>query len=492
MKKIIFIFMIAGTFIIHFSCTDFLKEAPKSFVAPGQFYRTDVELNAGAIGVYHDITKLFGGQPSLDGLQWDLNYFLHYGTDIARPTGGREAQYAFHIYTLSVATEGSIPDLWRIFYRGIANANNLIEGASNATDASGNMKSQITAEGMFYRAFYYYYLTVFWGNVPFIDKFDTNYATSGLSQTAVGDIRKRMISDLENSCNNLPNESADNYKGRPTRWAAKMLLCKYYLWEKEWTKTSQLCEEIIIESPHALLDDYADLWGEEHEYNRESIWELDFVQHTFIQHRTTQMCPRGMDESTTDPALGSAFTGYGLLTATQEFFTTLDLNDKRRIWYRWLDEDPRVDFKFNYVAKFLDKPERMIRGNSGVNVLVYRLADTYLMQAEAENELNNGPTPKAYERINVIRNRAGLSALNGRNKTEFFLDIMDERKWELAFEYHRKPDLCRWNKLVEVVQAMMTSNPDGAQYVQPHHQLLPIPSKEIVKNDNLKQNPGYD
>ncbi|MDR3245445.1 MAG: RagB/SusD family nutrient uptake outer membrane protein [Prevotellaceae bacterium] len=491
MKNISYILVLVYSLVVV-SCTDFLDEKPQSFVAPNQFYQSDVEANAGAIGCYHNLTKLFGGTPTLDGMQWDLNYFLHYGTDIARPTGGRESQYSFHIYNLSVATEGSIPDLWRIFYRGVADANNLIERVSNSTQTTADIKKQIVAEGKFYRAFYYYYLTILWGDVPFIDQSDPNYAISGLPRTSAGEIRKKIILDLEESANDLPDRSADNYKGRPTRWAAKMLLSKFYLWEKEWSKVVSVCEEIIAASPHKLLADYVDLWGEEHEYNEEFIWELDFVQHIFIQQRTTQMCPRGVDETSSDPALTSAFTGYGLLTATPEFIASFDPADKRRIWYKWLDGDPRVDFIFNYVAKFLDKPDKMIRSNSGVNVPVYRVSDAYLMQAEAENEQNNGPTSKAYERINTIRNRAGLPDLTHRSKDEFFMDIMNERKWELAFEYHRKPDLCRWNKLVDVVQTMTTSNPDGAKYIQAHHQLFPIPSKELMKNKNLTQNAGYN
>jgi hypothetical protein len=487
MKTIVYLFIFLFSFGIT-SCSDFLNENPKSFVSPDQFYQTDVEANAGATGCYRNITQLFGTTALLT---WDLNYFLHYGTDIARPTGGREAQYAFHIYTLSVATEGTIPELWRVLYRGVADANNLIKKIATSTKTTENSRKQIVAEGKFYRALYYYYLTTFWGDVPFIDKFDTNYAISGLPQTSASEIRKRIILDLEDSVNDLPDKSADNYKGRPTRWAAKMLLCKFCLWEKEWSKVSNICEEIITVSPHRLLENYDNLWGEEHEYNQESIWELDFVQHIFSQNRTTQMCPRGVDEQSSDPELQSAFTGYGLITATDEFIDSFDRNDKRRRWYKWLENDPRVDFKFNYVAKFLDKPEKMIRGNSGVNILIYRLADAYLIQAEAENELNNGPTPKAYERINTIRNRAGLPPLENRSKDDFFNDIMNERKWELAFEYHRKPDLCRWNKLVEVVQTMHVTNPEGAKYVQPHHQLFPIPSKEIMKNGNLIQNLGY-
>lgn len=484
MKKIWFLLLALGLS----ACEDFLTEEPKSTISPEAFYSTDTEAEAGAIGVYHHLISLFGGG---SGVQWDMNYWCHYGTDIARPTAGREAQYSFHVYTLSVATEGCAPDLWRVLYRGIANSCNLIDRVSASSGVSEVTKKRIVAEAKLYRASFYYYLTSFWGDVPFIDKFDTNYAISGLSRTNVSDIRKAMITDLEENVDFLPNESADGYKGRPTKWAGKVMLCKFYAWEKEWKKMSDLCEDIIQNSPHKLLAEYADMWGLEHEYNSEFIWEFDYVQSVFNQNRTTQMFPRGADEKTKDPILKRAFTGFGLLTATNELVNSFEPGDKRRIWYKWLEGDPRVNFKYNYVAKFLDKPENAVRGESGINIPYFRLADVYLMQAEAENELNNGPTDKAYSRINAIRTRAGLEPLANRSKEEFFYNIMNERKWELAFEYNRRIDLCRWNKLVEVVKTMSATNPTGAELVDAHHQLLPIPSKEIDKNPNLTQNPGY-
>ena len=199
MKNLIYITtMLLLSSSIFVSCEDFLKEEPKSTISPEQFYKSDAEANAGAIGCYSDLIKNFGGGSAY---QWDMNYRLHYGTDIARPTGGREAQYSFHIYTLSVATEGSAPDMWRTFYRGIADACNLIDQVSEASGVSEGVRNQIVAEGKMYRAFYYYYLITQWGDVPFIDKYDIANAISGLPRTAVTEIRKKMILDLEEAAN---------------------------------------------------------------------------------------------------------------------------------------------------------------------------------------------------------------------------------------------------------------------------------------------------
>lgn len=484
--KQIFIYLFAS--LVCVSCTDLLTENPKSFVAPEAYYKTDAEANGGAVGCYKGVAELY------KGINNDITFISLQGTDICRPTGGRDGDYPYNVYTMSATLESSFPSLWLNFYRGVADANNLIDQVSASKAISQAVKDQIVAEGKFYRAIYYYWLTGFWGDVPYFNKFDITYAVSGVKKTPVSTIRKSMIADLEACADQLPNTSTIGYRGRPTKWAAKVLLCKYYQWEHDWAKCSSLCQDIINQSPHKLVVDYANLWGLKNEYNLESIWELDYVATINLTARSTNCCPRAADEpGFVDPKdpLKSVFQGYGLLTATNEFVASFNSKDKRRIWYRWLDGDPRINIKFNYVAKFLDQPSELIRGNSGINFVAYRLADVYLMLAEAENEANNGPTALAYSSINKIRTRAGLGDLSGLNYDTFFDAIYNERKWELGFEDHRRLDLCRWHKLVDAVKSISNTNPIGAANVKSIHELFPIPSNEIQNNPNLLPNNGY-
>jgi len=194
--------------------------------------------------------------------------------------------------------------------------------------------------------------------------------------------------------------------------------------------------------------------------------------------------PRQVDEPTIP---GFNMTGYGLVTSSVEFLATFDPNDLREPWYDW-HGNGTINTHFHYVAKMMNWAAP--RGNSGSNAIVYRLADAYLMYAEAENELN-GPTTDAYDKINVIRRRANVSDLNGLSQDQFRQAIMDERKWELGFEFQRRWDLDRWGKLVEAVKSNAATNPAGAANVRPFHQLIPVPSREISLNPALTQNPGY-
>ncbi|MEM9834562.1 MAG: RagB/SusD family nutrient uptake outer membrane protein [Bacteroidota bacterium] len=134
------------------------------------------------------------------------------------------------------------------------------------------------------------------------------------------------------------------------------------------------------------------------------------------------------------------------------------------------------------------------RTNHGELYIVFRLADTYLMAAEAANELND---PVAFTYINAVRQRAyepdrpyiGLSQENFRQA------LRDERWWGLAEEGFRRYDLIRWGILVETVQNSEYPVFNGPDNISPVHIKAPIPQEEIILNPNLLEfdptNNGY-
>jgi hypothetical protein len=267
-----------------------------------------------------------------------------------------------------------------------------------------------------------------------------------------------------------------------------MLLCHVYLWQKDWANAAAVADEIIANDGgnNRLLPSYGDIWGESNEYNAEDIWEIDFTLNTHSQSFTDRYIPNQNYEVVV-PGYEGLFTGYALVTATPEFLATFDQNDLREKWYDWHGNDG-VTTLHHYVLKQIVWGEP--RGNHGLNSIVYRMADAYLMYAEAENELD-GPTVEAYKRINAIRERAGLGDLSGLTQDRFREAVRTERAHELSFEFQRRWDLNRWGTLVNAVKDAETSNPEGAKNVRPYHMLCPIPSQELSLNPALTQNDGY-
>ena len=109
------------------------------------------------------------------------------------------------------------------------------------------------------------------------------------------------------------------------------------------------------------------------------------------------------------------------------------------------------------------------------------------MYAEALNEISNGPDVAAYDAINQVRARAGISDLTPGLAYQVFKDsLLQERRWELVMEGHRWYDLVRFGKLQENV---LLAKPEAN--VMDHHILFPIPQKERYYNPALTQNDGY-
>jgi hypothetical protein len=126
---------------------------------------------------------------------------------------------------------------------------------------------------------------------------------------------------------------------------------------------------------------------------------------------------------------------------------------------------------------------------------VYRLADTYLMVAEAL--IRQGRPAEAVPYVNAVRLRAAIPGHEGEmtaDASDMTLDfILDERGRELFAEGHRWFDLVRFHELVELVKAR---NAPAAEFIQPFHVLRPIPQSQIDLTNNedgseFGQNPGY-
>lgn len=131
---------------------------------------------------------------------------------------------------------------------------------------------------------------------------------------------------------------------------------------------------------------------------------------------------------------------------------------------------------------------------STANIPIIRFADVLLIYAEAANMANGSPTQAAVDALNKVINRANGYVTNAghplattsMSKAAFDAAVIQERSWELFFEFDRWFDLIR-KKMLEQVNPLWSANFDPAG----HYYLFPIPVVDLTLNKNLEQNPGY-
>lgn len=505
MKKLKYMLLAALWTVVLGGCDDFLAEDPRQIVSPNNFFNSDAEVKSAINGLY----AIYKGN-SLHG-KIGLDRFYENGADVIGPNRAFGQVEPIQNYVLNegnigdISQGGGAPVTWQDLYRVIQTTNIIlanIEGNDNLSEAGA---AQYRGEALFMRSYSYYHLTNLWGNVPYFRENITIDEIRTLGRSNAEQIRNDILADLEIAQDLLPDTYAGAELGRASKWAAATLMVKIYLVQQNWQQARDKAVQIINNSPHRLLDDYAAVFGLNNEYNDEIIWSIDFERDINQDDWPDHFNPRIRDEpknSADRPALSAAlsdrsegFTGYGLAIPLPDFVNEFPQDDLRRpmnVVTSYLG----FELNFAYMPKMwsLDQVNSP-RGNHGVNKIIFRMADVYLMAAEAENELN-GPA-SAYQYINMVRERAyePNQPLEGLSQQEFREAVYDERRWELGGEGHRRMDLIRWGILQDVVQNTEYRIYNPAGNIQPYHVLLPIPVEELRLNPALLEsdisNNGY-
>ncbi|MEZ4988173.1 MAG: RagB/SusD family nutrient uptake outer membrane protein [Saprospiraceae bacterium] len=121
---------------------------------------------------------------------------------------------------------------------------------------------------------------------------------------------------------------------------------------------------------------------------------------------------------------------------------------------------------------------------------MFRLADAYLMYAEAVLRGGNGSMQNAVDYVNLVRNRAGAGSITEAELTLDFL--LDERAREMYWECHRRTDLVRFGQFTNgTYHWPLKGNSLAGTSVPAYRNIFPIPASDLGVNPNLSQNPNY-
>ncbi|WP_257669221.1 RagB/SusD family nutrient uptake outer membrane protein [Parapedobacter tibetensis] len=483
------------------SCEKFLEEEPRGFLSPDNFYENEQDLFTALVGVYDGLGD--NGQSFLARRLHYLTWFT--AGEAFSPSLAEQRLLSNYTFTND---HGDINRVWTSMYAGIVRANNVINrGAGVPMDES--RKQQYIGEARFLRALFYFYGVRLWGALPLITEEVASIDDVNVPRNPVHEIYQQIITDLEFCIQTVP---PTNQQGRTSLGAVKALLAKVYLTrassaaagDNDYQLCADLCKEVIDMPEHHLMPDYQQVFGPPNEFNPESLFEWQGDRNLSPLGELSPLgafsMPRGIklfEEQ--GPSDG------GGIVSTVDYFNLYQEEDYRREstfvtggvnfegeWLTW------QQFTNPYPApclKYIDRTATSRNGFEwGGNFIVLRLADVYLMRAEAMNEVG-GPSDEAYDMINEIRGRARNR--NGQpsafpedvadlNQDEFRDAVLHERAIELGFEGHRWFDLVRTSRLVETLKAIDPTLP-----VMDKHLLFPIPPDELILNPLLTQNPGW-
>jgi starch-binding outer membrane protein, SusD/RagB family len=358
------------------------------------------------------------------------------------------------------ASNGAILGIWQNAYTGINRANNVLDAIPSVGALSATQRTLARGEALFVRALHYSILARTFGDVPLVTTPSRGVGPEALvSRTPRADVYAAIQADLEEAATLLPTSRAH---GRGTRAAANALLARIYLEDGKYALARDRATAVIADPAYSLLPSFEALVGTEPRVSffatknsAESIFELQYsANHSNSQAFWFFTAP-----------LGGRW-GYAPSTALLNAF---EEGDERR------DVSIRVD---GAGRRYVNKYFRIANGDD--NVIVLRLAEMYLIRAEANARLGAAADVVRAD-IDVIRNRAGLADLptTVTSEADLLSAILHERRVELAFEGHRFWDLRRMGR----AQQVLGLTADRLVY--------PIPQAERDVNPNLEQNPGY-
>lgn len=363
-------------------------------------------------------------------------------------------------------------EFWSNFYSHIYQSNNLIENVQRSTGIKENDKRQLTGEALFLRAFCYFYLVNYFGDVPYITS--TDYASNSLVKrmSAKDTVYPAIINDLLQARDLLAPEYPTAQRVRVNKAAAAAMLARVYLYTGDWVNAEKYASE-VIGNPDYTIEGLTTAFRSA---SREAIWQfspnmpsLPYTNEAYLY------ILRGVPASSPGRSSISNF----LLNA-------FETGDQRRT--NWIGSITPAGGSTTYYYAWKYKTNTAT-GPQEFSI-VLRLAEQYLIRAEARAMQDKNDL--AADDVDVIRQRAGLGKLpDNLTRQECLNRIMQERRVELFVEWgHRWLDLKRTGLVNTVMPAVCqvkggTWDPDWALYPIPQVQLLNDPN---MTND---QNPGY-
>jgi len=529
--------LLAGSVLLY-SCTK-LDQNVYSVVPNQNFWSTPEQIAAGVAPAYASLTNI------PDGDYHDLAEIP--GDDMIVPARGSDWLAAGQWIELWqhkwTATTAQVQGAWSDIYAGIGKINFILSVVNNLSPAPANL-ANINAELKVLRAMYYYWAMDLYGNVPLVTSFETD--ASKVTNTPRKDVYAFIEKELKDNISLVSSDVSKATYGRVTKYAGFCTLAKLYLNAQVYTGTAHwqdainACDSVILSGKYSLQSNYFDNFAVSNDNSVENIFVVPFDRN-YIGNNNFQMETMHYNNDQNYGIPGGGWNGY---CTNAEFYSNFDTssvyvvkgnntyrtyNDARAgqfiigqqyaeaatyppntnvlsystdanlkikdaqtgmdlSFYPDFDLISSPDAKFRLAGLRSVKyfPERGVATSQSNDMVIYRLADVYLMRAEAAVRAGTASgTDLGY--VNAIRERAySGDASHDWTMGDLTLDnLYKERGRELAWENFRRQDAIRFGTFGLARKPQKDADADD------HWQIFPIPADQHTANPGLVQNPGY-
>jgi starch-binding outer membrane protein, SusD/RagB family len=480
---------------------DFITIQPKGQFLTQNYYTNREQAYSGLVAAYDVMRKNAGGFENMITM-------MNAGSDDNYAGGGGATDGAgiqsFSNYTINPNT---IPgSFWNDHYQGIFRANILLQKLPNTTMDAGE-KARFVAEAKALRGTYYFNLVRMFKNIPLLLEPLGASEIYNVTQAAPSAVYTQIEKDLNEAIPNLPSSVVlATEAGRFTKVAAQAMLGKVYLYDNKKTEAAAMLAQVNGPTPgqpnqygNMLLPKFSDLWVFTNKFNKESILE---ACHTNQSNADWGFWGSSADEGNTaaqmvgprsyqkvGPNAPDIYpSGWSFNVWTQDFYDLIK-NDPRFSSSvldvkalaaageaRYIEGYQNTGY---FLRKFIPMRSDIRTGGGAVelnfqqNDYIIRLADTYLLEAEALG----GTGARAQALLDAVRARVALPSVPVSMDA-----IKTERRLELAGEGHRFFDLVRWGDAATKLA--------NRGFKAGKNEIFPIPANELL-GTKLVQNPGY-
>lgn len=487
MKKITAILSMSACLLAFTSCEDWLNMPSESKADSSTVFESLDRAEMAVVGAYNSLNTQ------------ELGYQLLMGTDECVST---ESNSKYNVSNYDYTnTSSMLNSTYTSMYKAIEYANVCIKNlpAMSVSEGEQTKLNGLLGEAFAIRAYAYWCIVRFYGDVPYTDVLTSDLTTYSSSRVSRDIIYDNCVADLQRAVELLPwyDEGYLKTPERISKNAAYGILARVALYaagyslrwdlntvpyDKATVKIAQrddterirelyqiaadACKAVIVHGKNGLLDDYDQIFRDlgNQTYNEETIFEFGSYGPNGTNVRTGYT--NGIPTSGQDNSTGGMGKGGGAMIAMPTFYFEFDKDDQRRdvsiCNYGLKLSSNGNEYQMNTFAgmgvgkyRINWKSEKGTKDDRrDINWPLLRYADVLLMYAEALNELNNGATVEAVNAVKQVRMRAFR---NDEDKIgtiptsyeDFRNYIIKERKLELSNEGLRKSDLARWGILVD-------------------------------------------